>query len=118
MKESPADYSKIEELKELKKMYSDTSATHQDKLVEKDHQIQAMDQRLRQVEEEMRKRMEALAAANKRLEAAEREIAFRNQERQKFVEMLQQKDKKLQEFAAELEEARKSGFGKLFGKKS
>lgn len=117
VKESPADYSKIEQLKELKKMYTDASASSQDKMAEKNHQIQAMDQRLRQLDEELRKRTEMLAAANKKAETLERDASFKAQERQKFLDMLQQKDKRIQELSAELEEARKSGFGKLFGKK-
>ncbi|MEW6363082.1 MAG: PilT/PilU family type 4a pilus ATPase [Acidobacteriota bacterium] len=117
VKESPADYSKIEELKELKKMYSESTATHQDRLEEKDQQLRSIELRLRQTEEEMRKRTEGFAAASKKLEVLEREVAFKNQEKQRLVDMLQQKDKRIQELSTELEEARKSGFGKLFGKK-
>jgi len=118
VKESPADYSKIEELKELKKMYSDQSASAQDRMQEKEHQMQVMEQRLRQLDDDVRKRTELLAAAGKKIEAMEREIAFKTQEKQKFVDLLQQKDKRIQELGTELDEARKSGFGKLFGKKS
>jgi twitching motility protein PilT len=95
MADSSADFSKIVELQEIKRLYDEAQDRHQQEVTDKERTIQDLNEQLRSKESELMQVQESTAGTTDAVDKARKETAFVKKEMEGKVAKLQARVKEL-----------------------
>ncbi len=95
MADSSADFSKIVELQEIKRLYDEAQDRHQQEVTDKERTIQNLNEQLRSKESELIQVQESTAGTTDAVDKARKETAFVKKEMEGKIAKLQARVKEL-----------------------